>query len=100
MKNKKINILDLELDLIIKTIKKFNSKVVLIFFGSRLTFKNEVYSDLDLALKNISFKEFIDIKIKLETLENQIPFKIDLSHFESLDDDFAKNIFKHPYLEV
>lgn len=77
----------------LKIIKDILSKYPYSFyaFGSRVTGKAKQYSDLDLCFKdNIKDLELFNIREDFE--ESDLPYTVDLINWNTISDDFKKNI--------
>ena len=73
--------------------QKFNKIEKAVLFGSRVKGSHSPGSDIDIAIfgKEISFNEFLSIKIELDELD--LLNKIDLVHFETIENpDFIDHI--------
>ncbi|MGC8733980.1 MAG: nucleotidyltransferase family protein [bacterium] len=84
---------------VIKKIFK-NKKLKVYLFGSRLTKKNSVYSDLDLAFacdQDISY----ELSILREVLEeSNLVFDVDLVDLSKVSKDFRENVLKNGKLWI
>ncbi len=71
-------------------------KVVL--FGSRARKDNTLKSDIDICIYSLSMTKQEFSKIKYEINELPILFKIDIVHFEQINDKLKENILKEEKL--
>ena len=71
--------------------------VILVLFGSRARGTNRKYSDFDLGVyssKSISHREYTQMIAIKESIEEDLPFFVDLINLNSADTDFIKEISK------
>ncbi len=82
----------MEIEKIVKEIKKYNPKRV-ILFGSRSRGDNLKNSDIDIAVDiDLSFREKRKLKEKLDLIAGL--YKVDLVFFDEMSEDFKKHILK------
>ena len=82
----------MEIEKIVKEIKKYNPKKV-ILFGSRSRGDNLKNSDIDIAVDiDLSFREKRKLKEKLDLIAGL--YKVDLVFFDEMIEDFKKHILK------
>lgn len=82
-------------DFVVRKIRSLLPGVEILAFGSRIRGDAKEYSDLDIALKSenaISLRVLVQLEESIA--ESQIPFKVDLTDFSMVDDDFRKIILK------
>jgi predicted nucleotidyltransferase len=89
--------IDLEpryLEMVRQILKKNLPQDVKVFvFGSRANKKAKKFSDLDLAIdapQRISLTTFANLRSDFE--ESDVPYKVDIIDFNTIDEDFKKNI--------
>lgn len=86
---------------VLKTIKADFPQARVFAFGSRVSGKNlKKYSDFDLAIdigKRIPLDDYLSLKTKFS--ESDIPFRVDFSDFNALDENFKKQVEKE-FVEI
>jgi len=81
-----------EIEKIVREIKKYNPKKV-ILFGSRGRGDNLKNSDIDIAVDiDLSFREKRKLREKLDLISGL--YKVDLVFFDEMSEDFKKYILK------
>ncbi|HBE04840.1 MAG: hypothetical protein A2096_15555 [Spirochaetes bacterium GWF1_41_5] len=71
--------------------------VTFILFGSRARRSNKKYSDWDIGIysaKKITHAEYLKIRMFSRTLEDKLPYSMDIVNLKNADNDFLKNISK------
>ena len=91
-----VNLTPDQLNFIKNALKAYPNTVI---YGSRVKGSNKQYSDLDVCLKD-SITDY-GYELLVEAFENSdLPFKIDLSEYQKLSDDFKKVIDANSILLV
>jgi len=81
-----------EIEKIIKEIKKHNPKKI-VFFGSRMRGDNLKNSDFDIAVDlDLSFREKRKLREKIDLIAGL--YKVDLVFFDEMSEDFKKYILE------
>ena len=82
----------MEIEKIIKEIKKHNPKKI-VFFGSRMRGDNLKNSDFDIAVDlDLSFREKRKLREKIDLIAGL--YKVDLVFFDEMSEDFKKYILE------
>ena len=82
-----------QLELVRAILKKHVPELTVWCFGSRVRGDNRAFSDLDLVIKgNEALKFEILTSLRADFDESNLPFKVDISDWRSLDPDFQKII--------
>lgn len=91
-----INLEKKYLDFVQATLKKHIPNETVWLFGSRTTEKIKPYSDIDLAIiSNKAIPSEIMSALSLAFAESDLPYKVDLIDWSTLDVDFKKIIEKN-----
>lgn len=69
-----------------------DKRLEVILFGSRATGSFKPYSDIDIAIKGLSYKEIMKIKDFAE--ESTIPYYVDIIRYEDAPQKLKENIDK------
>ncbi len=87
------NIPEEDLKWIQNNLRRILPNVKIYIFGSRANNTASLYSDLDIALKNISPISFAEIsKIRESFSESKLLYKVDIVDLDNVDDEFKKRI--------
>ncbi|MDR3223754.1 MAG: nucleotidyltransferase domain-containing protein [Methanobrevibacter sp.] len=88
-----IQVLNEEMEIILKIIKKHAQECEVLVFGSRLKGDNRKFSDLDLAFickEGLELKKRIKLDIEFE--ESDLPYRVDVVDYNRASKEFQKII--------